>query len=184
MLEHLLRGFMKEKSISAIGNIGKPVLDFLDRKIDIAIIEVSSFQIEASSELQSEIGILLNVEEDHIDRHKSFKIYKSLKLRVLQESNINISKLEHKIVGKEFYDYENYFPESYFFNHPTLKKWPIHDVFNLKASLLALKFILEQKENLEISGVDEFLDKAIGVIASFKKQPHRFEVLGLSLIHI
>ena len=63
MLEHLLRGFIKEKSISAIGNIGKPVLDFLDQKIDIAIIEVSSFQIEASSRLESEIGILLNIKE-------------------------------------------------------------------------------------------------------------------------
>ena len=178
MLEHLLRGFVKEKSISAIGNIGKPVLDFLDQKIDIAIIEVSSFQIEASSGLESEIGILLNVEEDHIDRHKSFEIYKSLKLRVLQKSNINISKLENKIAGKEFYDYEEYFPESHILNNPTLKKWPIHDVSNLKASLLALKFILEKKENLEISDVNDFLDKAIGVIASFKKQPHRFEVLG------
>jgi len=178
MLEHLLQGFLKERSISAIGNIGKPVLDFLDRKIDIAIIEVSSFQIEASSELESEIGILLNVEEDHIDRHKSFEIYKSLKLRVLQESNINISKLENKIVGKEFYDYEDYFPESHILNNPALKKWPMHDVFNLKASLLALKLILEQKENLKISDVNNFLDKAIGVFASFEKQPHRFEVLG------
>jgi len=178
MLEHLLQAFLKDKSISAIGNIGKPVLDFLDQKIDIAIIEVSSFQIEASSRLESEIGILLNVEEDHIDRHKSFETYKSLKLRVLQESNINISKLENKIIGKEFYDYENYFPESYILNNPTLNKWPIHDVFNLKASLLALKFILEEKENLEISDINDFLDKAIGIIASFKKQPHRFEVLG------
>ena len=49
MLEHLLHGFLKDKSISAIGNIGKPVLDSLEQKIDIAIIEISSFQIEASS---------------------------------------------------------------------------------------------------------------------------------------
>ena len=177
MLEHLLKGLLKDKSVSAIGNIGKPVLDFLDQKIDIAIIEVSSFQIEASSRLESEIGILLNIKEDHIDRHKSFEIYKSLKLRVLQESNINISKLEHEIAGKEFYDYENYFPESHFLNNPTLKKWPIHDVFNLKASLLALKLILEEKENLEIFDVNDFLDEAIGIISSFEKLPHRFEVL-------
>tara|TARA_Y100001970_G_scaffold102665_1_gene128898 strand:+ start:97 stop:1383 length:1287 start_codon:yes stop_codon:yes gene_type:complete len=177
MLEHLLKGFLKDKSISAIGNIGKPVLDFIDQKIDIAVIEISSFQIEKSSRLESDIGILLNVEEDHIDRHKSFEIYKSLKLRVLQESNINISKLENKIEGKEFYDYENYFTESHFLNNQTLKKWPIHDVFNLKAALLALQFILEEKENLELSDVNIFLDKAIRIIASFKKLPHRFEVL-------
>jgi len=178
MLEHLLKGFLRNKSISAIGNIGKPVLDFLDQKIDIAIIEISSFQIESSSRLESEIGLLLNIEEDHIDRHKSFEIYKSLKLRVLRESNINISKLENKIAGKEFYDYEDYFPEPHILNNPALKKWPMHDVFNLKASLLALKLILEEKENLKIYDVNDFLDKAIGVFASFEKQPHRYEVLG------
>ena len=177
MLEHLLRGFLKDKAISAIGNIGKPVLDFLDQKIDIAIIEISSFQIEASSRLESEIGILLNIEEDHLDRHKSFEFYKSIKLRVLQESNCNISKLEYKIAGKEFYDYENYFSESNSLNNLALEKWPIHDVFNLKASLLALKFILEDKENLKILDLDNFLDKAIRIITSFEKLPHRFEVL-------
>ena len=178
MLEHLLHGFLKDKSISAIGNIGKPVLDFLDQKIDIAIIEISSFQIEASSELESEIGILLNVEEDHLDRHKSFEIYKSLKLRVLLESSINISRLEYKIEGKKFYDYENYFSESHILSNPTLEKWTIHDISNLKAALLALKLILEEKENIEISDVDDFIDKAIGIIDSFEKLPHRFEVLG------
>ncbi len=177
MLDHLLQGFLKDKSISAIGNIGKPVLDFLDKKIDIAIIEISSFQIEASSKLESEIGILLNIEEDHLDRHKSFEIYKSLKLRVLKESNINISQSKYEIIGKKFYDFENYFPESYITNNPTLEKWPLHDIFNLKASLLALKFILEEKENIEITAVNDFIDKAIGIITSFKKLPHRFEIL-------
>tara|TARA_Y100001970_G_scaffold122166_1_gene151421 strand:- start:6635 stop:7930 length:1296 start_codon:yes stop_codon:yes gene_type:complete len=177
MLEHLLRGFLKEKSISAIGNIGIPVLDSLDKKIDIAIIEVSSFQIESSSELESEMGILLNIEEDHLDRHKSFQIYKSLKRRVLKESRINISNLENKIDGKKFYDYENYFSEFNFPNTLTLEKWPKHDISNLKAALVALKLILKHKENLEIDDVNNFLEEAIGVIASFKKQPHRFEII-------
>lgn len=178
MLEHLLKGFLIDKSISAIGNIGKPVLDFLDQKIDVAIIEISSFQIEASSRLESEIGILLNVEEDHLDRHKSFEIYQSLKRRVLKESNINISKLDQKITGKKFYDYENHFTESHILNNPNLEKWPLHDILNLKAALVALEFILKHEEDTEVSDVNEFLDKAIGIIASFKKQPHRFEVLG------
>jgi len=177
MLEHLLKGFLKDNSITAMGNIGKPVLDFLDQKIDIAIIEISSFQIEATSVLDSEMGILLNVEEDHIDRHKSFEIYKSLKRRVLNNSNINISNLEHKIEGKKFYDFENYFPEQYFLNNPSLEKWPMHDVFNLKAALVALKLTLKYKKGKETPDVNDFLDEAIGIMASFKKQPHRFEVI-------
>ncbi len=177
MLEHLIRGFLKDKSVSAIGNIGKPVLDFLDKKIDIAIIEISSFQIESSSQLDSHIGILLNIEADHLDRHKSFKIYKSLKRRVLQESNINISTLEHKIAGKKFYDYENFFPEHNFLSSQTLEKWPKHDVINLKAALVALDLILKHNENIEIHDVNDFLNKAIEIISSFKKQSHRFEVI-------
>tara|TARA_Y100001970_G_C14221923_1_gene853208 strand:- start:399 stop:1694 length:1296 start_codon:yes stop_codon:yes gene_type:complete len=177
MLEHLLRGFLKDKSVSAIGNIGKPVLDFLDKKLDISIIEISSFQIESSSELDSEIGILLNIEEDHLDRHKSFAIYKSLKKRVLKESNINISTIEHKIVGKKFYNYENYFPEFNMVKTQILEKWPLHDVINLKAALVALYLILEHKENIVIHDINDFLDKAIKIISSFKKQPHRFEVI-------
>ena len=177
MLEHLLRGFLKDTSVSAIGNIGKPVLGFLDQEIDIAIIEISSFQIDLSSKLDSEIGILLNIEEDHLDRHKSFVIYKSLKKRVLKESNINISTAEHKIAGKKFYDYENYFPEFNNVKSQTIKEWPLHDIFNLKAALVALHLILEYKENIVIHDINDFLDKAIKIITSFKKPPHRFEVL-------
>ena len=177
MLEHLLREYLKNNFVSAIGNIGKPVLDSLDQKIDIAIIEISSFQIEASSDLDSEMGILLNIEEDHIDRHRSFEIYKSLKTRVLKESSLNISKVDYEIEGKQFHDYENYFPEDSILNNPIIESWPVHDVLNLKAALVALKLILQHKEGIDVTNINSFLDKAIGIIASFKKQPHRFEVI-------
>ena len=151
-------------------------MECLDQKIDIAVIEISSFQIEASSELDSQIGILLNVEQDHLDRHKSFEIYKTLKSRVLKESSINISTIEHKINGKKFYDYENYFSKN-ILEFQALEKWPMHDVMNLKAALVALKLILKFKEDIEIDDVNNFLQKAIEVIATFKKKPHRFELI-------
>ncbi len=177
MLEHLLKGFLKDKSVAAIGNIGKPVLDFLEQKIDIAIIEISSFQIEASSELNSEIGILLNIEEDHLDRHKSLEVYKSLKTRVLKESSINIATLDYKLAGKKFYDYENYFSDYNIPRVTSLEQWPAHDFNNFKAALVALKLTLNQTENIEIEDSNFFLDKALKTISSFKKQPHRFELL-------
>ncbi|GIS75890.1 MAG: hypothetical protein CM1200mP12_16090 [Gammaproteobacteria bacterium] len=65
------------------GNIGTPVLDTLDKKQDISIVELSSFHLEHIKNLKSDIGVLLNVEQDHLDRHHSFESYKKVKEKVL-----------------------------------------------------------------------------------------------------
>lgn len=59
------------------GNIGTPILEhFMDEKdIDIAVLEVSSFQLELSEGFAADIGILLNITPDHIDRHGSEAAY-------------------------------------------------------------------------------------------------------------
>ncbi len=181
MLEHLLRGFFKDKSILAIGNIGKPVLDFLDNKLDIAIIEISSFQIEASSRLNSDIGILLNISQDHIDRHKDYSTYKSLKKRVLKDSNSRITIDAHKVDRKSFIDYKKSFKDEDFLKNPIFEKWPIHDINNLKAALTALSIV--QYENNKVPALSRHghskpvLDEAFRIISSFKRQPHRFELI-------
>ena len=181
MLEHLLRGFFKDKSISAIGNIGKPVLDFLDRKLDIAIIEISSFQIEASSRLNSDIGILLNISQDHIDRHKSYSTYKSLKKRVLKDSKTRITSDYHRVDRMSFIDYEKSFKDEDFLKNPIFEKWPIHDINNLKAALTALDVVLHESNRSTVSshrGTSmPLLDEAFSIISSFKRQPHRFELI-------
>ena len=177
MLEHILKGHLKDKSVEVMGNIGKPVLDFLDKKIDVSIIEISSFQIESCSKLYSDIGILLNIEEDHIDRHKSFKIYRSLKRRVLAESNINISYEQQQIKGNRFYDFEDYFSEFDFSNNSALKNWPTHDISNLKAALLASDLTIKHIEENEVSDLNNFLSRSLESMASFNKKAHRFEMI-------
>ncbi len=177
MLEHILKEHLKDKSVEVMGNIGKPVLDFLDKKIDVSIIEISSFQIESCSKLYSDIGILLNIEEDHIDRHKSFKIYRSLKRRVLAESNINISYEQQQIKGNKFYDFEDYFSEFDFSNNSTLKNWPTHDISNLKAALLASTLTIKHIEENEVSDLNNFLSRSLESMASFNKKAHRFEMI-------
>ena len=177
MLEHILKEHLKDKSVEVMGNIGKPVLDFLDKKIDVSIIEISSFQIESCSKLYSDIGILLNIEEDHIDRHKSFKIYRSLKRRVLAESNINISYEQQQIKGNRFYDFEDYFSEFDFSNNSALKNWPTHDISNLKAALLASDLTIKHIEENEVSDLNNFLSRSLESMASFNKKAHRFEMI-------
>ena len=182
MLEHLLKGFFKDKSISAIGNIGKPVLDFLDKRLDIAIIEISSFQIEASSRLNSDIGILLNISQDHIDRHKDYSTYKSLKKRVLKDSKRRItSDFLLEAERESFNDYKKNFNDEYFLKNPIFEKWPIHDINNLKAALTAVDVMLYENNRTQVlsrrGNSMPVLDEAFRIISSFKRQPHRFELI-------
>jgi UDP-N-acetylmuramoylalanine--D-glutamate ligase len=46
------------------------------------ICEVSSFQAEDSHELRPDCALLLNITEDHLDRHGSFEAYREAKLKL------------------------------------------------------------------------------------------------------
>ena len=62
------------------GNIGVPVLalePFAPARI--YVLEVSSYQIDLAPSLKPTVGILLNVSEDHLDRHGSMENYAALK---------------------------------------------------------------------------------------------------------
>ncbi len=59
------------------GNIGRPLLDCLmsEDVPDIAVVEVSSFQLETVGRFRPDVALLLNVTPDHLDRHRSFAEY-------------------------------------------------------------------------------------------------------------
>ncbi|WP_137148283.1 UDP-N-acetylmuramoyl-L-alanine--D-glutamate ligase [Mycolicibacterium sp. CR10] len=65
------------------GNIGDPVLDLLDRPIDVLAVELSSFQLHWAPSLRPEAGVVLNVAEDHLDWHGSMEAYAQDKARAL-----------------------------------------------------------------------------------------------------
>mgnify|MGYP002629826995 CR=1 FL=1 len=62
------------------GNIGVPVLALEPFAPGRSyVLEVSSYQIDLAPSLRATVGILLNVSEDHIDRHGSLENYAALK---------------------------------------------------------------------------------------------------------
>lgn len=66
------------------GNIGNPlsaVVDKLD-KDSWAVVEVSSFQLEAAPTFHPKIAAILNVTPDHLDRHGTFDNYVALKRKI------------------------------------------------------------------------------------------------------
>ena len=70
----------------ACGNYGKPVCEVaLEGGAEWAVVEVSSFQLETTSLAPDafEAAALLNLQEDHLDRHGSAAVYHALKRRLL-----------------------------------------------------------------------------------------------------
>lgn len=64
------------------GNLGQPALTLLDQDADLAILELSSFQLELLPELDADVATVLNVSEDHLDRYPSFEDYQQAKQRI------------------------------------------------------------------------------------------------------
>lgn len=64
------------------GNLGRPALTLLGEEADLAILELSSFQLELLSLVQSEVACVLNVSEDHMDRYPTFEMYQQTKQRI------------------------------------------------------------------------------------------------------
>lgn len=65
----------------ALGNVGRPLCSIADRlgPDDLAVLEVSSFQLEAVREFAPEVGILLNLAPDHLDRYPDVAAYYAAK---------------------------------------------------------------------------------------------------------
>ncbi len=68
------------------GNIGTPLLSFVERSsdTDVTVAEVSSFQLETVDAFRPEIGVLLNLTPDHLDRHATFEDYAAAKMRMFE----------------------------------------------------------------------------------------------------
>jgi UDP-N-acetylmuramoylalanine--D-glutamate ligase len=65
------------------GNIGTPAIEYLEGGgVDWCVIEVSSFHLEAVKDFRPQIGVLLNITDDHLDRYADFGEYAETKLKL------------------------------------------------------------------------------------------------------
>jgi UDP-N-acetylmuramoylalanine--D-glutamate ligase len=63
------------------GNIGTPLISLVDSSTEetVTVAEISSFQLEAIPTFRPNVGVILNVTPDHLDRYASFEEYASFK---------------------------------------------------------------------------------------------------------
>lgn len=57
------------------GNLGTPLCDAYGERFEYLVVEVSSFQLERAPTFRPKVSVLLNITDDHLDRHGSFEAY-------------------------------------------------------------------------------------------------------------
>jgi UDP-N-acetylmuramoylalanine--D-glutamate ligase len=84
LIGHLLRVAGKKPFVG--GNIGTPLLDFFadPAAFDVVVLELSSFQLDLAGAFRPDIGLLLNISPDHLDRHGTLAAYTQAKQRLFQ----------------------------------------------------------------------------------------------------
>jgi UDP-N-acetylmuramoylalanine--D-glutamate ligase len=82
LIAHLMREASYDVQMG--GNIGTAILSLEPPRTGrVHVIEMSSYQIDLTPSLDPSVGILLNVSEDHIDRHGTLAHYAAVKERLV-----------------------------------------------------------------------------------------------------
>jgi UDP-N-acetylmuramoylalanine--D-glutamate ligase len=82
LIGHLLRVAGRNPFVG--GNIGTPLLDYFNNPAPcgVAVLELSSFQLDLAGAFRPDIGLLLNISPDHLDRHGSLAAYTGAKMQL------------------------------------------------------------------------------------------------------
>tara|TARA_B110000467_G_scaffold19999_1_gene17582 strand:+ start:1196 stop:2485 length:1290 start_codon:yes stop_codon:yes gene_type:complete len=149
------------------GNIGIPILSLEPgNEKTIYIIEVSSFQIELTENIKPEIAVLLNISEDHLDRHSSIEEYREIKSRIfLNQTRDDFSIIYNNNEHTDFISKKNFLS----------KKIILSNSGNLDEKKYYSKNLTSIKEVLKILEISDFIPS--NYFENFKGLNHRLELV-------
>jgi len=97
LIGDLLRASGKKPFVG--GNIGTPLLDCFAEpdQYDSAVLELSSFQLDLAGDFRPDVGLLLNISPDHLDRHGSLAAYARAKQNIFRSQRPG----DHAVLGED-----------------------------------------------------------------------------------
>lgn len=174
----------------ACGNNGYAMsdaaIDCLDGKLDLPVVEISSFQLEIMPVPHPVAAAVLNLASDHIDRHGSMEAYAAAKFKLLGDPsaacvvNELIRDRFRPAAGQKFYTFSAGLPADFavkdgILNFRDRAVIPAEDlalkgVHNLENALAALALLTA------VRGEDApFAPAVTDALARFESGPHRLE---------
>ena len=160
------------------GNIGRPLCDLvLNSTADVAVVEVSNFQLELAPEFAPDTAVLLNLASDHVDRYANgFAEYCDVKRKIfthvppaMQVSGISLPELSPR---RAAIDNGELFIDGTPLLHQDETNLP--GAPNAENLIAAVELILRYDERIIFDDLPRFA----AAIKSFKRAAHRIENLG------
>ena len=185
LIEHVLN--RSGKKVRALGNVGTPITAALcqdSSEDEIIVAELSSFQLETLNSQIIDVGVILNITPDHLDRYSSLEEYAKSKIHMQACLKPNGKLFVEEACFKKYrslfqgdlltYGYGTdchlytdlsavFFGGRKEFTLPVALQKPSHDLENILAA-----YALCREMNI---GADQFCS----ALASFKKPSHRIE---------
>lgn len=167
------------------GNIGYPVLSALinDAPAEVYVLELSSYQLECCPSLRADVGCVLNVSPDHLDRYDNVDAYAAAKAHLVAQSTLSVLNqddpyclaMAETAAGVRWFGAhgDHRVDEQGVWLHATLvlprEALTLKGRHNLSNVLAAL---------LMLDGLGKLNDAAYQAIADFAGLPHRMQVVA------
>lgn len=164
-----------DKKVFVGGNIGVPFCDYafnvlknIKNKVDVIVLELSSFQLESIFDFKANVALILNLSFSHGERYEKIEDYGDAKLKITNhfgkddlliisdQSDYVLAKTKNKEYKRKIISNED--PEFDDFDISTFKLPGVHNKVNLACAIEALKRL-----ELKKSGIQKAIDKFEGV---------------------
>ncbi len=175
----------------ACGNNGYAMsdaaIDCLDGKLDLPVVEISSFQLEIMPVPHPAAAAVLNLASDHIDRHGSMEAYAAAKFKLLGDpavacvvNSLILDRFKPAGPKQKLYTFSANLPADFTVQNGflsfrgrfiiSIEKLGLKGVHNLENALAALAILAS------VQGEDAVFNPAvIEALAKFESGPHRLE---------
>lgn len=180
------------------GNIGVGLCDILEteQNAQLAILEVSSFQLELSKTYATDLAIWTNLSPNHLDRHTSFDAYRIAKNNLImmqragQKALVPLSLRDEitKGAGDIFYFTDSFSPmvstksetePIFYFDHNDLRcnYTTISTITNHPQTILRENWLIIVS-SLHLLGFTDRINEVAAYIETLAKPEHRLEYVG------
>lgn len=186
----LINEFLKSEldNVYLCGNIGYPVTSIIDKvkPKDILVIEISDHQLCDMYKFKTNISVLTNISETHIDFHDSYEKYKQMKKRIFNNhtnndiaiinyDNDEALKVTNDINSDKYYfskteEMTSYIKDNYIYYKgdkvvclDDIKLKGMHNYENIMAAIMVAKRFNIKNESI------------INILKEFKGVEHRIE---------
>ncbi len=165
LIAHILK--FSGYPVKILGNIGTPLISAVDelKKGDVVVAELSSFQLEGMKDKVFDIGVLLNLTPNHLDRHHSMENYLLAKLTMMDcMKDEGVFFVQDKVQM----EYKSFFQNRKFISLAEIYDFEIPShLFPIRSNLFFARRVCK---HLKVKDVEIY-----NALASFQTLEHRLE---------